>query len=160
MNVSMDIGGMVMTKKISSTQGVTCPITTSCSKNRTLTFRSWSQASTVGRQQQTASDMVQLPMCLTLQCHWALKSDFSPGKRSFTFIVPLNVFMTTQCAEASTEGLMFSITHGRKWMPSVDCCFPTPLNICKRFPCCSLDICIHWPNSLKDILSSFEWSQS
>jgi hypothetical protein len=70
-----------------------------------------------------------------------LKSNYSPGQRIFTFIVPLNVFMTMQCAKASTEGLMFSITHGRKWMPSVDCfCF---LNICKRFPCCSLGIYLH-----------------
>jgi membrane protein CcdC involved in cytochrome C biogenesis len=83
-----------------------------------------------------------------------LKSNYSPGKRSFMFIVPLNVFMTTQCAEASTKGLMFSVTHGRKWMPSVDCfCF---LNICKRFSCCSLDIYLHRTSSLKDILSSFE----
>jgi hypothetical protein len=32
--------------------------------------------------------------------------------------------VTMQCAEASTEGLMFSITHERKLMPSVDCSPP------------------------------------
>lgn len=83
-----------------------------------------------------------------------LKSNYSPGQRSFTFIVPLYVFTTTQYAEASTEGLMFSITHGRKWMPSVNCfCF---LNVCKSFPCCCLVIYLHRTNSLKDIFPSFE----
>ena len=98
----------------------------------TWTFWSWNQASTLRRQQQTASDMMQLPMCLTLQCHWHLKSSYSPGQRSFTFIVPLNVFLTTQCAETNTEGLMFSVTRGRKWMPWVDYFFF--FNICKGFP--------------------------
>jgi hypothetical protein len=59
---------------------------------------------------------------------------YSPGQRSFTFIVPLNVFVNTQCAEASTERLMFSITHERKWMPSVDCPPPPPLIFARDFP--------------------------
>jgi hypothetical protein len=86
------------------------------------------------------------------QCHCGLKSNYSPGQRSFTFIVPLNIFMATQCAEASTEGLIFSITHGRNWMPSMDYFS----YVCKRFPCCCLDICLHRTTDLQDVLSSFE----
>jgi TRAP-type mannitol/chloroaromatic compound transport system permease small subunit len=139
---------MVMTKKISSTQGVTCPSATSCSKNRTWTFWSWNQGLTVRTDclsYGATTHVFNYSMSLGFEIQLQLRPE------------EFYIYSTLKCIHGYTvcqgQHQKFNIFyHSWKELDFIHGLF---FFVCKWFPCCSLDICLHRTTSLKDVFSSF-----